>query len=138
MPARIQRRRTKGWRAPAGAKYVGRGTRWGNPWTVVQTRTGWGVNWVPLGRASEPERPWTVAASSRRAAHVMVVTLFREYLDNGPELVERARLELAGRDLMCWCAPEFACHVDVWLAVANAAPLGPVAAADHPAIPEES
>lgn len=30
-PRRIQRRRTKGWRMPEGAVYVGRPTRWGNP-----------------------------------------------------------------------------------------------------------
>jgi len=30
-PKRIQRRRTKGWRMPEGAVYVGRPTRFGNP-----------------------------------------------------------------------------------------------------------
>lgn len=31
---RIQRQRTKGWRMPPGAIYVGRPTKWGNPWPV--------------------------------------------------------------------------------------------------------
>lgn len=31
MPERVQRRRTKGWRMPEGAIYVGRPSRWGNP-----------------------------------------------------------------------------------------------------------
>ena len=31
MPKRIQRKRTKGWRMPADAIYVGRPTKWGNP-----------------------------------------------------------------------------------------------------------
>ena len=31
MPKRIQRQRTKGWTMPAGAVYVGRPTKWGNP-----------------------------------------------------------------------------------------------------------
>ena len=30
-PKRIQRKRTRGWRMPEGAVYVGRGSRWGNP-----------------------------------------------------------------------------------------------------------
>lgn len=30
-PKRIQRKRTKGWRMPEGAIYVGRPTKWGNP-----------------------------------------------------------------------------------------------------------
>ena len=37
-PQRIQRRRTKGWRMPTGAVYVGRGTPWGNPWMVYPTK----------------------------------------------------------------------------------------------------
>ena len=34
MPERILRRRTKGWRMPEGAVYVGRGTKWGNPFKI--------------------------------------------------------------------------------------------------------
>lgn len=34
MPKRIQRKRTKGWKMPAGAIYVGRPTRWGNPYSI--------------------------------------------------------------------------------------------------------
>jgi hypothetical protein len=30
-PKRIQRKRAKGWRLPAGVICVGRGTKWGNP-----------------------------------------------------------------------------------------------------------
>lgn len=37
-PRRVQRRRVKGWRAPEGAVYVGRGTKWGNPF--IATRPG--------------------------------------------------------------------------------------------------
>nr|WP_063786601.1 DUF4326 domain-containing protein [Rhodococcus opacus] len=34
MPQRIRRQRTKGWRMPECAVYVGRGSRWGNPFTL--------------------------------------------------------------------------------------------------------
>lgn len=34
IPRRIQRRRTKGWTMPPGAIYVGRPTKWGNPFVV--------------------------------------------------------------------------------------------------------
>ncbi len=37
MPKRIQRKRTKGWRMPAGAVYVGRPTKWGNPFDTAST-----------------------------------------------------------------------------------------------------
>lgn len=33
-PRRIQRRRVKGWRMPPGAVYVGRGSKWGNPYRI--------------------------------------------------------------------------------------------------------
>lgn len=32
-PKRIQRRRDKGWRMPSNTIYVGRPTKWGNPFT---------------------------------------------------------------------------------------------------------
>ena len=32
MPKRIQRKRTKGWRMPPNTVYVGRGSKWGNPY----------------------------------------------------------------------------------------------------------
>ena len=35
MPKRIQRKRTKGWRMPEGAVYVGRPTKWGNRYSVA-------------------------------------------------------------------------------------------------------
>ena len=34
MPVRIQRKRTKGWRMPEGAVYVGRPSKWGNPYKI--------------------------------------------------------------------------------------------------------
>ena len=35
MPKRIQRKRTAGWRMPENTVYVGRPTRWGNPYPVT-------------------------------------------------------------------------------------------------------
>ena len=40
LPIRIQRRRAKGWRMPEGAVYVGRPTKWGNPFTKMAV-----INW---------------------------------------------------------------------------------------------
>lgn len=34
MPVRIQRRRAKGWRKPPGAIYVGRPSKWANPYRI--------------------------------------------------------------------------------------------------------
>jgi len=122
-PTRIQRRREAGWRAPLDAQgrrpvYVGRPTRWGNPWAVTETSTGWAIT-----------RDWRggwdvglIETVTREAAHQVAVGLYREWVEANADLARLAREGLAGRALMCWCAPEFACHVDHLLTVANPLP----------------
>lgn len=120
-PARIQRRRIKGWRAPAGATYVGRGTPFGNPWAVIRlnTGTGWAVQWA--GHANQ-HRPLglndLVPANNQRDAHALAVELYQTWVHAHPTLLERIARDLGGRSLMCWCAPELPCHADVLLELA--------------------
>jgi Domain of unknown function (DUF4326) len=90
-PERIQQRRTKGWRKPAGAVSVVRGTPWGNPYMV-------GVH----------------AATNAEA-----VALFQAYLRQHPELLAAVRRELRGKTLMCFCKPDEPCHADILLELAN-------------------
>ena len=85
---------------PANAVYVGRPTKWGNPFVVH------GIA-VPAD------------LDSRRAAHAEMVARYRDYLDGTPELKAAALLELRGKDLACWCPLELPCHADVLLDVAN-------------------
>jgi hypothetical protein len=100
-PQRVQRRRTRGEPGmPPGAIYVGRGSRWGNPVHV-------GPN---IDRAEAVRRYRELIAS-----------------DRDPNLVARARRDLAGRDLACWCPLDQPCHADVLLQLAN----GPAPAADR-------
>lgn len=116
MPTRIQRRRTKGWRAPRGAMYVGRGTRWGNPYRVGQTQIRVpaldGSEWEHEGRLGKTsgQRQAFVHSEGTVTHHLVqdatpeqVVELYRRWLDRQPQLADAARRELAGRDLMCWC-----------------------------------
>jgi hypothetical protein len=121
MPQRIQRKRTKGWRAE-GAAYVGRGTAFGNPWAIVRTDTitGWAVQWAghtnqhrPLGLKD------FVPANDQRDAHALAVELYETWVHAHPTLLERVRRDLAGRDLTCWCAEDLPCHVDTLLTLAN-------------------
>jgi len=77
-------------RVPEGAVYVGRA--------------------APGLPASPYANPYTVKEHGETA-----VQLFVAYLDRRPELVERARRELAGKDLACWCKLDRPCHVDEWL-----------------------
>ncbi|MDT7742697.1 MAG: hypothetical protein QOE59_1775 [Actinomycetota bacterium] len=99
MPERIRLRRAKGWRKPAGAITVARPSAWGNPFRLGEVvRTDDDVE-VTLDRES-------------------MIALYRRWLAEQPELLERARAELAGHDLACWCAPDEPCHADVLLRVA--------------------
>lgn len=94
MMAQVFNKREK--MVPAGAVYVGRPTVWGNPFSHLDGTT----------------------AAYRVASREVAVARFAEWLESQPTLVARARRELRGRDLVCWCAP-LACHADVLLRVAN-------------------
>jgi hypothetical protein len=121
-PERIQRKRTAGWTGH-GARYVGRGTRWGNPWVIARTNTGtgWKVNWAGTGPVPNGLRD-SVPANDQRDAHALAVEMYEPWLHARPQLLDDARSELAGRDLMCWCALTLPCHADVLLKLSATAP----------------
>jgi len=80
---------------PAGAVYVGRPTKWGNPFP---TGLGFGI-------------------FSARAA----VGRFRSRLIGLRAIGALDLSELRGKNLACWCRLDQACHADVLLEFANAA-----------------
>ena len=43
-PIRIQRKRTRGFRMPPGVIYVGRGSRWGNPFKIIRNKIYYPLN----------------------------------------------------------------------------------------------
>jgi hypothetical protein len=107
MPQRIQRLRTKGWRMPQDAIYVGRPTRWGNPCQII--RKYFVVDENGYEHYTEPNAERAVAARLFRDA------LFADRLLITVEDVD----ELRGRDLACWCPLDQPCHADVLLEIAN-------------------
>lgn len=125
-PKRIQRKRTKGWRMPEGAVYVGRPSRWGNPFAIgpavhysQQYGGGAGMNTSPHAAASFFAR-WLFGEIWDCEIPV--------YDDDGtrvsrliaaPPSLNQIRAELAGRDLACWCPLDQPCHADVLLELAN-------------------
>lgn len=80
--------------------YVGRPSRWGNPFKI--------------GRDGDRET---------------VIAKYRKWLLNQPDLVEAARRELRGKILGCWCCPpegfrgRLLCHGQILAAVANNLPV---------------
>lgn len=73
-----------------GAIYVGRPSKWGNPW-AYGTKTG--------------------------LTRDQVIDKFEQHLLTSPHLIS-ALHELRDRDLECWCAPK-RCHAEVLRKYAN-------------------
>lgn len=70
---------------------------------------------VYIGRPSIWGNPFHLTDESRRAE---VIRCYRDWLLAQPSLMERAKRELRGRRLGCWCAPKD-CHGDVLAEIAN-------------------
>ena len=148
-PVRIQRQRTKGWRMPEGAVYVGRPSPWGNPWPVggemqpwlalalghradmagrrasVVTAFRW---WIAedRGRFPVPARtpgPGDLEYSDGSTRHIADVPVAMGVMMLGRQTIaipERPDLApLRGHDLACWCPLDQPCHADVLLELAN-------------------
>jgi Domain of unknown function (DUF4326) len=118
-PIRIQRRRTKGWRMPPGTVYVGRGSKWGNPFVCHSDR-------APSGRRFLMTPEIAVGAFRRtieQAGGWYPIPLLwpkGKIPACGPTTVEDVRRELRGKNLACWCSTdEPFCHADILLEIAN-------------------
>lgn len=70
---------------------------------------------VYIGRPSKFGNPFVIGQHGDRA---QVIKRFEEWLLNQPRLIEAAKQELRGKNLVCWCAP-LACHGDVLMRIAN-------------------
>jgi hypothetical protein len=71
--AQVLNKRTSGM--PHGAVYIGRPSKWGNPFVI-----------------------------GRDGSRTEVVAKYRDHLLSSPALLA-ALPELRGKDLMCWCSP---------------------------------
>lgn len=70
---------------------------------------------VYIGRPSVWGNPFVIGKDGTRDE---VIAKYQTWLLTKPKLIERARRELFGKDLICCCAPK-ACHGDVLMKVAN-------------------
>ncbi|MEU0493536.1 DUF4326 domain-containing protein [Nocardiopsis sp. NPDC006139] len=118
-PSRIQFRHAKGWCAPEGAVYVGRGTKWGSPYRVRIDFKGDSRTYRVIdaqGRTVKAGMPRALDAI-RMCSDTWLADL--RTIPHDSEVAARVRAELAGRDLMCPCSAERECHADVLLDLAN-------------------
>ena len=121
---RVQRKRTKGWKMPPNTKYVGRSTRWGNPFRVVKD--------------DFPDHDaWNVKCESNDVQGFILTRICRHYsYRNKTEAINDAiRCYLAWLfatelytelnklrnydGLACWCDSNEPCHVDLLIDLLN-------------------
>lgn len=121
---------------PEGAVYVGRGSRYGNPYrlgeTQVRTPAIDGSPWEHEGRRYKPSGEkvafhhgdGTVTWHQVEIATAeQIVELFRRELLRsgkipgyaGSPTIAEVRRDLAGKTLACWCKENDPCHGDVLL-----------------------
>lgn len=90
MPVVLNKRKDK---IPRNAIYVGRGSKYGNPFRISK------------------EMP-------RDRVILLYARLLQDYINSGIVDIEDIQRELGGHDLVCYCAP-LPCHADVLLLAAN-------------------
>ena len=106
-PQRIQRKRSKGWKMPEGAVYVGRPGKWGNPYAASGVTTA--ADAVQMYR----DLIARVASGKCECSESDGLSVWDRHV------IRHARDLLGGRDLACWCPLDQPCHADVLLEIAN-------------------
>lgn len=99
-PHRVQRKRERGWKMPPNTVYVGRPTRWGNPFKVDSYMT-------PMCTLTQ-YRLWLAGKKGTGGGGLRRLAVLSHVA------------ELRGKNLACWCPLDQPCHADVLLEIANA------------------
>jgi hypothetical protein len=97
MRKRIQRKRTKNWKMPENAVYVGRPTKIGNPIKVSD-------DFIHTDNGELIAAPLEYA-----------LAFYRHWLDKKLKTDPLFLEELRGKDLACWCRLDELCHADIIL-----------------------
>jgi Domain of unknown function (DUF4326) len=115
---------------PPGAVYVGRGTKWGNPFRVGDLVADPGPHGLTVPYDGiRPPGTYNARRDGDPCNYVIrpvrdaadAVDLFRAYITHhhdtwNPETIRR---ELGGKTLACWCKTTDPCHADVLLRLSN-------------------
>jgi hypothetical protein len=111
-PIRIQRSRQHKQVNPNGLEivYVGRPTKYGNPYKVQGQEGHWFV--------FDGDEP-IVTFDNKSSALDCCIELFREFIAHEHNASKVNVFELKGKNLSCWCKIGEKCHADILLEIAN-------------------
>jgi hypothetical protein len=120
---RIQRKRTKGWRKSKNSIYVGRGSKWGNPFKVGSYLNAWGKAFLAIKLTdATPESIHKIYHSGIFDTPISLEKSLEWYEIWITFMIKEKKLEineLKGKDLVCWCPLTSQCHADILIKLAN-------------------
>lgn len=91
---------------PPNTIYVGRPSKWGNPFVVGMPAKKEGGIYVPRDR-------FDAVVTYHSAAHLW------HNIYTAEKFTDIVKKRLKGKNLACWCALDQPCHADVLLEIAN-------------------
>lgn len=111
---------------PEAAVYVGRPSRWGNPFRIYHGHSSIGPAWSVAREtwqhipADECVNAYVTSSHLDEGAAVELYRSLLQVRARDEEVVLRDWLApLVGRDLVCWCPLDQPCHADVLLKITN-------------------
>lgn len=117
---RIQRKRTNGWKMPNNTIYVGRPTKYGNPFKLIGD-----ILYVDASHRRKILSPWIIYDHNylytKEEGIKKCVELYKSWVIGNitslvkpcPFTLAKARKELIGNDLACFCSLSSPCHADI-------------------------
>lgn len=134
FPIRVQRSRQKGFRMPENTVYVGRGSRWGNPFRVIQySDKKWAIKTDGSDKCSEILVKHCHADYDTKAEAVIdAIKCYNYWLlpythkegtisefYQSMAIMYDCMQNLKGKNLACWCRLDESCHADLLLTLVN-------------------
>ncbi len=109
IPVRVQRKRIKGWRMPKNTVYVGRGSKWGNPFKLGEH----GDAQQCVNKYINYLLPYTHRPPNNTIGDILL----------SEAVMKTIQSDLRGKNLACWCEEGTVCHADWLLKIANEKPI---------------
>lgn len=113
---RVQRKRTKGWKMPRNTKYVGRPTKWGNPFSIEKYKNSGCYGVVAPGKylSNIIEEYSPLPFLDKIEAAQAACECYKMMIERDKFMMQELE-ELKDKDLACWCPLNSPCHADVLL-----------------------